>query len=253
MCTLFHLIRFYDKTSIFETDSGTTERAKNESDALFIKTLNHFGMPRLLQLFDPTITDPSTGNNALHEVLSRMPMGPKAWVYKFTEALILHGVAINQLNMKGRTVLLSHSNGVSTSSVCIFELLHHHGANINAQDNTGFAMLHYFVFRKAVVTLEELFGGGSTMPLDAIDPFVCNREGLTPLDLAAAKHAKSPNTTTNTRIYRLVQMYVRSWTSCIRPALLGAVSVLLVPDLAKLVIDYVDGGGAPFPIDKEEK
>ena len=244
VCAFFHLIRLYDETSIFFHDSAAEEKLKNEADDLFVRTVKPM-LPRLLHSLDPAITDAATGNNALHELLSRLtPASTEVWLYRLTEALIQHGVDIHQRNKQGRTVALCHAHMLRSQHkyACTLHSLLRHGADINAQDSNGDTLLHYFIRNQAVDVLRELLDVGAS----GLDLFVLNNAGHAPADLAAIKHAEKPDDNKRSQIHRIIRAQVQVWRSRIRPAVLSALGEPLIPDLAKLVLGYVDGSGLAF-------
>ena len=186
-----------------------------------------------------------TGNNALHELLDIVVLNCKwSWAYKLAEALIQHGVNIHQRNKQGQTVALALVDGMDSVhlSACALHLLLQHGADINAQENDGDTVLHYLIRNEALRVLRDLFKG----EVSGLDLFVLNSAGHTPADLAAIKHAEEPDDDDCRQIHRIIRAQVQMWRSRMRPAVLRCLCVPLIPDVAKLVLGYVDGSGLAF-------
>ena len=106
VCALFHLLRLLAETASQTQDASNTLKLKEEAAIAFGDSAVPL-LPRLLRSFDPSIMDAATGNNALHELLSRaVPNYTTAAFYQTLEALIRHGVDMNRRNNSGRTVAL---------------------------------------------------------------------------------------------------------------------------------------------------
>ena len=241
MCAFFHLIRLYAETGDFGSGSADTKKLKTE--LLFIYTIEPI-LPQLLRSLDPAITDAATGNNALHELLSRLaPTSTGVWAYELAEALIRHGVDINQRNKLGRTVALSQAAATGSwfLSASGFRLLLQHGADINAQDNDGATLLHHLIRNKALLVLQQLYEDGD---VSSVDYFL-------PAELAASKHTQAPADDSYSKVHRVIRVQMQVWQSRVRPALLRRLSEPLIPDVAKLVLGYVDGSGPAFALQAE--
>ena len=252
VCALFHLLRLYADTRHSSADSADTTKLKIEANVIFVAAVKPM-LPRLLRSFDPTTTDAATGSNALHDLLSRvLPASTDAFSYKLTEALVLHGVNIHQRNKQGRTVALSLAAAQVSSwakSACGLHLLLQHGADINAQDNSGDTLLHHLICNKELRVLRDWIQC-DVSNVSRLDLFVLNHAGHTPADLAALKHAQQPDSTDCSQVHRIVQAQTNLWRSCIRPALLSALSETMIPELANLTLGYVDGSGLSFEGDQ---
>ena len=244
VCALFYLLRFFSETGRYRIESAHRQKLKSDLQALLIHAIKPV-LPRLLRSFDPAITDPATGNNALHDVLSRIsPTRTEQWLYKLIEALIQHGVDIHQRDKQGRTVALTYaaSGGSWHESACSLHLLLQHGADVNAQDDGGETMTHHLIHGEAYYVLQDLLEG----EVRGLDVFVPNRAGHTAAELAAIMHVKEPGNPYCSAIHRIIQARVEQWHTNTRPAVLSALSEPLIPDLARLVLGYVDGSGRAF-------
>ena len=245
VCAFFHCIRLFAGTGYSSVDSADTKKLKVEAAIVFVTAIQ-LVLPRLLRSFDPAITDEATGNNALHELLTRViPDSTAQWAYKLAEALIQHGVDIHQRNKQGRTVALSLAALVSSwiKSACSLRLLLQHGADINAQDSDGGdSLLHHFIHGNALQVLRDFLEGDAS----GLDFFVLNSAGQTPVDLAAIMHAQDPDHDNARQIHQVLRAQVEIWRARIRPAVLRCLSEPLIPDVAKLVLGYVDGSGLAF-------
>lgn len=232
VCALFHVIRMFGEVCAFP--SRVIDGEMRHRDQALSRTASI--LPRLLTSFKPTITDASTGNNALHEVFLRVaPNTPTSLCFILVGSLVKRGVDIHQRNKRGHTVALALAAGIAPATTCVFGLLLKHGADINAQDDSGDAMLHHFIRRVSVESMRNMFLCCNSL---GIDLFVCNRSGQTPIDLA--------NSADHKQIYRIMRSQIHVWESRFQPRVLDELSFWLVPDLAKMVLGYVDGSGPPF-------
>ena len=233
------------ETASLSTDSAGANKLKLEAQTLFAATVKSV-LPRLLTSFDSCITGAATGDNALHELLSRIVPNSATgnWLYSLAEALIQHGVDINQRNKEDRTVALSVAAGLGQVhlSACSLHLLLQHGADINAQDSNGDTLLHHLIRNKALGVLQNLYEEGD---VSALDYFLVNCAGQMPADLAAASHAQQSSDESR-QILDIIRAQIEMWGLRIRPTILACLSEPLIPDLAQLVLGYVDGSGLAF-------
>ena len=167
-------------------------------------------------------------------------------IFGLVELFIAHGVSVHTRNQEGRTPLLQIASLVTPAhtSTAGIHLLLTHGADLNSQDNDGNSLLHLLVKRKALRVLEDLLGGDGVCHIDCL---LVNSAGQTAADLAAVQLAQQIVGNHDLAwLHRLVLTYQKTWTACSRPILQRCVEVVLVPDLAAIVLGYVDGDGKPF-------
>jgi hypothetical protein len=251
-CVLFQLLRFFRSCVVDDLliwDYG----GRREAEKIMLSEILPEGR-KLLCTFDPSIVDAATGNNVLHEVAPLVP--PKTvtpWIFGLVELFIAHGVSVHTRNQEGRTPLLQIASLVTPAhtSTAAMRLLLTHGTDLNVQDNDGNSLLHLLVKSKALPMLEDLLGGDGVSHIDCL---LLNSAGQTAADLAAVQLAQLKADGGGAEaaaglvwLHRLVLTYQKTWTACSRPILQRCVEAVLVPDLAALVLGYVDGGGKPFP------
>jgi hypothetical protein len=106
----------------------------------------------------------------------------------------------------------------------------------------GDTVLHHLIRGSVLRFLRDFVEGD----VGGLDFFVLNGAGQTAADLAAIKHAEEPDDANHRQIHRNIRAQVQMWRSRIRPAVLGLLSQPLIPDVAKLVLGYVDGSGFAF-------
>jgi len=204
-------------------------------------------LQKLLRSFDPATVDASTGNNALHELCRLFTLTPRSgYSHKLAKQLITLGVSVHARNKKGRTPLLelAASSPSSVRSASGVRLLLAHGADLNAQDDEGNGVLHYTVKQGALLLLEDLLGSSDARLLDL---WAVNRAGHTAVDAANFEGSAAAGAA------QLLLAQLVAWEQSVRPLLLNAFSALLIPDLATVVMAFVDGSGPPLaPADQAD-
>jgi len=238
---------FVETTGEFTSESPVTLELKRRAKVDVCVTLKQT-LPRLLDTLDPAITVAATGNNILHDLLGRVVPGSPTdnWVYSVIEALVQHGVDIHSRNKQGFTVALVAAktlNAKNHSSACSLRLLLQHGADINAQDQDGNTLMHHLIHNKVLRVIQNLI---EEADVGALDLFVLDGAGHTLADLAAFKHAEEPHDRNAQQIHRLLCAQTQTWYSRIRPVVLSFLAEPLIPDLARLVLEYLDGSGRKF-------
>lgn len=201
--------------------------------------------PNLLRCFDPTTVSVETGNNALHEMFRMFKFSnPSSWNYKLVQLFIAHGVSVHAKNKQGHTPLLvAASCSSENSSAVSLLLLLKHDADVNAQDNAGDGVLHHFVRNGALGVLEVLLGGSYAT---RIDYFSINRDGQTAATLAAIRRVHEPHSKTMQRSHNLLLSQQTLWMQHLHPLMQRCVEKVLIPDLAALVLAYIDDSGPAF-------
>lgn len=250
---MFQLLRFFQQCIPPVYDSWM-EEPKNT--AMNIIT-NHILPQRhkLLRSFDPAIVDAATGNSALH-VLAPLATAKTPWVCPLIKLLIDRGVSVHARNKEGCTPLLQIASVLNPTSASAGGMLplFSHGADLNAQDNDGNSLVHLLVKRKALVVLQNLL---SSDQVDRVAWFLANSAGQTATDLAADQLAQRDAAPDRDQLdefwmHRLLLASQKTWTAYSRPIVQGAVESVLVPDLAALVLGYVDGSGQPFSAARDQ-
>ena len=236
---LFYLLRFFDHCIDYTGDADDVKADKRAAEALIHDKMPHL-QQKLLRSFDPATVDVATGNNALHELCRLFTLSPRSgYSYKLAKQLIALGVSVSARNQKGRTPLLewAASSTSSVRSAIGLRLLLAHGADLNAQDDERNGVLHHIVKKGALLLLEDLLGGSEARFLDL---WAVNRAGRTAVDATNFEGSDAANSA------QLLQTQLTAWKQSVRPLLLDAFSALLIPDLAAIVMGYLDGSGPPF-------
>jgi hypothetical protein len=250
-CVLFQLLRFF-RSCVVDDLLIWGYGSKPDAEKIMLSEILPEGR-KLLCTFDPSIVDAATGNNVLHEVAPLVPPSTATpWIFGLVELFIAHGVSVHTRNQDGRTPLLQIASLVTPAhtSTAAMRLLLTHGTDLNVQDNEGNSLLHLLVKSKALRVLEDLLGGDGVGHADCL---LVNFAGQTAADLAAVQLAQlnadgggAEAAAGLVWLHRLVLTYQKTWTACSRPILQRCVEAVLVPDLAAIVLGYVDGGGKPF-------
>lgn len=270
---LFTLLKFYTQMGFFATDTEEDRATKTGPPARFVEVTKPLTKQLLSSFQDlANFRFEATGNNAVHELLTlTLPSLPTAWVCGLVITMVQMGVDVNGLNKAGFTPLLLAASCVGAHHVqAIFvTLLHELGANLSAQDPEGQGLLHLLLKRHGQPVMENLF----TLPFaHEIDLFMENKTGQTALDLAAIILAEDENEGDEPRAraaHALLTAQVDHWNNATRPAILKLLcqernvsssssssseaaeeqgcNPGLIPDLARIVIAYIDSSGLPFP------
>ena len=203
---------------------------------------------QLLRSFDPVTVDAATGNNALHELLRLIwPADPDCWSAEIIQMLIARGVSVHERNKAGCTPLVLQASVLDPTSfsACGMRLLLSHGADLNAQDDNGDGMLHHLAKRKAFIALVCLLSGDDVGHLDL---HLVNSAGHTPADCAAIQLAQDPTAASAQQMHRLLMTHVAMWRQHVPPIIQSSLRGVLIPDLAAMVMGYIDGSDKPFSV-----
>jgi ankyrin repeat protein len=195
-------------------------------------------LQKRLSSFDPATVN-AAGNNALHELCRLFTLTVRdEYDCKLAEQLIELGVNVHARNQKGRTPLLEYAaTSATVRSADGIRLLLAHGADLNAQDGDGNSALHHIVKTGALLLLEDLLDGSDARCLDL---WAVNRAGRTAVDAANFAGSAAAGAA------QLLQTQLIAWKQSVQPLLLDAFNALLIPDLAAVVMGYLDGSGLPF-------
>jgi len=116
--------------------------------------------------------------------------------------------------------------------------------DINARDRKGSSVLHIAVQNKLKDVLMLLGMEGCLVDMD---PTLQDENGETVIAVAerlALSVASNPNPYMRAEredILFFIQEQLKIWDQHVRPLILGELSTVLIPDLASMVMDYVDG------------
>lgn len=203
-------------------------------------------LPLLLRAgqYDADAVDSHTGNNALHELFRlTAPRGVESWGHRCAEALLAAGVSPSGRNGASRTPLheLAHEVGRAANSASAVRLLLEHGADLNAVDAEGKGVLHHLLAANALPLLQDLFGAGGI--IGRIDFFTVDASGFCAAAAATERILSHPN---DCEAAELIESQAQVWSVHVRPVVTAAVEQFLYPDVAQLVVAFVDGSGLPF-------
>ena len=238
---LFQLLHFFAATC---QSVGGGEDEEQSAQQLILDSI--LPMQRVwLRSFDPATVDAATGNNALHEMCTLFIMTDRCdWRYELAEQLIDHGVSVHERNKAGRTPLLEYA-ATATPQIDLanaMRLLLEHGADLNAQDSDGDGLLHHLALKGALDVLEDLLSGEGAIHIDF---FLVNSAGQTAADLAAIQLVEKPKSAPARQLHQLLLSQQSLWMLHVRPLVQQCVEAALIPDLAALVLAYVEGSGPP--------
>ena len=192
--------------------------------------------------------DVATGNNALHELVGLFgPSYPDGWSAEIIRLFIARGVSVHARNKAGCTPLIQAASVLNSTSLSALgmRLLLSHGADLNAQDDNGDSALHHLAKRKALTVLQELLDNDD---VGHLDPHLLNSEGHTAVDCATIQLAQSADEVGTQRVHRFLITHMALWRKDVRLVLELCLQPVLIPDLDAMVLGYVDGSGAPFPV-----
>jgi hypothetical protein len=233
-------------------DPEDSEQVKAAARSSFQRLLPHFW--RLMEGYDASLRD-RKGEHALHVMCSHLvPKVSTCWTYKLAELLLQKGVDPNQPDADGCPPLVRWAGFRTIKSACGLQLLIRCGADIHATNKQGQTMMHSLIQNKKLSIIEQLLEGG----LEWLDCFQPDKKGETIIALAEKAVQERPNDQDSKEIKQMVKVHAQTWRKHVRPLLHSALShSLLLPELAAMVVDYLDGGGRPFQPqrqdDEEEK
>ena len=171
-----------------------------------------------------------------------VPDHERYWPYRLAQLLLRRGADPNAAASRGMTPLhqWAWNDYGPDDRACGLQLLREHGADPNAQNEWGNSLLHQLVRHANERPLRHLAESGL---LSSIDPFVVNKDGLTPLELARQQKAEQPDDPARATIRSLVEVQEQMWRGEVRPFVSACVAAHLIPDLSATVLAFVDGEG----------
>jgi hypothetical protein len=203
-------------------------------------------IPQLCRLirasYDPTLKQPD-GKDALALLVSRAkPNGTDGWVYCLAEALLDRGANVNTRFNDQTTPLIDWaSSSEGNDSATPYLMLLNRDADIDAQDGRGKTVLHWLAQRAHIEALKELADAGW---LTAANLTLLNNAGETALETARRELNADDSVDVVQRrvICDLLREQATLWTEEARPLIHLLLShSLRIPDLAHMVLSFVDG------------
>jgi hypothetical protein len=117
---------------------------------------------------------------------------------------------------------------------------------LNASHPGGWTALYRLCLHKRLKVLRALSDGGWLASADLNQPGV---NGVTAVQHLQMLHTATPGDGDVVEMLQLFAAQKQYWTTDARPIVLATLTAheQLVPDLARLIVEYVDGSGKPFP------
>ena len=250
VCAFFHLLRLCASTGLAAEDVSDIVQLKRSAQRLVNDLIDPM-LPQLLRSFDASLTDEATGNNALHELLSlAAPTAAGSWLPRMICELVRHGVDLNECNKRGETAALSYVAKMRPDAPStIVHLLLQLGSDINAQDATGSTLLHHLVSKRAFRVLHDLYADPDGTATAPVEYFRTDSKGRTVAQLAAYQCAKRKHEDECEDFYRFIESQVQM----VQEKRIEALCEPLIPDLALIALQYLDGSGRPFAAPQVEE
>jgi hypothetical protein len=245
---LMVIIEVLTAIEVSERNSDPTVQAKeDELDSAweaFTPALEHV-CALIRTSYDTTIQRPD-GKDALALLVSTgIPCDTTVWAYSFAKALLDRGADVNTRFNGGQTPLIKWSFGFSRKPTmhrgCQHGplLLLQQGADIDARSDDGTTCAHAIASKGNLPAAEALADAGW---FAAADLTLLNNKGETALQIAQRKLAEHPDEEHRQVIYDLLRDHAALWTEEARPLIHQWLShSLLIPDLAHVVLSFVDG------------
>jgi len=167
------------------------------------------------------------------------PTNTTCWAYTLPVALLDRGLDVNA-RCAGLTPLLRVAKVDSPDMAAVGPLLLlERGADIDAVDENGWTSVHWMAHNGMVALMSELTGNGWLLVADLT---LRNSAGATALENAQHELVAHPVKARVSACCDLLRATEQLWQTQARPLLLEALShSLLLPDLAHVVLSYVDG------------
>jgi hypothetical protein len=193
--------------------------------------------------YDPTIKGPN-GKDALALLVCKViPKAVDHWSYLLAEALLDRGADVNTRFTAGWTPLIhwcaEGSWDANAEAACGPLLLPSCGADIDARDDEGWTAVHWMAVHGHYLMCKALADAGWIMMADLT---LVTPGGETPLQIAQRKLGSDDTSPDRRGICSLLREHARLWKEEVRPLLHQWLShSLLLPDVADIVLSYVDG------------
>jgi len=246
---LFCLVQMFAGTSFSYIDDEDVTRSKQYAQTLvcdLVDRLSHWLCHPSAAAAAAAAVD-SNGNNVLHILASAFPWQTNTnpstyWLLRAIRELTLCGrIDINARNSSGDTVMLVFATNLPHYSAIFTQLLQL-GANINTQNNDGRTLWHLLINRQEIDVLRELYEKGTS--IEHLEYF--HKELSTGRTIQEASCATFRTTSTATTRAIAVRQLIATQIDLLRTARMVALSEVLLPDLANIALQYLDGSGRPF-------
>ena len=257
---LYSVFRFYTSMGSFLADSEARRAEKDEAQGTFVVSCRPL-TPMMLHSFPglAAFRMPVSGNSLLAELLAMsLPSAPTAWMCSLMRDMCAAGVPVQLRNNAGRTALLTAAERVGAlhTRAIFVSVLAECGADLNEQDPRGNGLLHILVHRASAALLTDLL----SLPLaTSIDLHLHNNDGRTAAELATQLLIEDWDEDL-AAVVRVMDAAMVRWNSDVRVPTLALLcdsavegGQPLIPDLAQLVLSYVDNSGRPFPKPQAEE
>ena len=236
---LMQLVDVLKKTNEKESDAESVTRQKRAALSHLSPGGVWLHVARLMQTYD--VNARRAGRTTLQIVTEAgVPVDERDWPFRLARLLLQRGADVNAVSVSGLTPLhqWAWNDYGADDRACGLQLLLEYGADPNVQNEWGNSLLHQLVRHANERPLRHLAESGL---LASIDPFVVNKDGLTPLELARQRKSEQPDDPARAAIRSLVEVQEQMWRGEVSPFVSECVAAHLIPDLSAIVLAFVDG------------